>query len=111
MMLRISAAALLAAGLGACAVEGGGYDRSNVGVGVGVGYGGDYYEPGGYEYGNWGPGYRVGPPCCGHDRGHDQGRPAPSIPSHPRAGGGGHGNSGHTGGGGHGGADQGGGHH
>jgi hypothetical protein len=38
-------------------------------VGVGVGYegggaayDGGFYEPYGYEYGGWGPGYRVGPP-------------------------------------------------
>ncbi len=94
-MLRLSSIALLLAGLGACAVEGGGYD-GDVGVGVGVGYVGDYYEPGGYDYGHWGPGYRVGPPrCCGHDSG-GHGRPAPSIPSHPRSGGE-HGGGGHGG--------------
>jgi hypothetical protein len=99
VMLRVGTLLLLA-GLGACAVEGGGYD-GDVGVGVGVGYVGDYYEPGGYDYGHWGPGYRVGPP-----RGHGsegRGRPAPSIPSHPRSGGG-------HGGGEHGGGEHGGGH-
>jgi len=103
-MLRLSTIALLLAGLGACAVEGGGYD-GDVGVGLGVGYVGDYYEPGGYDYGGWGPGYRVGPPrCCGHGSG-GRGRPAPSIPSHARSGGGhgggGHGGGEHGGGGGH----------
>jgi hypothetical protein len=98
VMLRVSTIALLLAGLGACAVEGGGYD-GDVGVGVGVGYGGDYYEPGGYDYGHWGPGYRVGPPR-GHESG-GRGRPAPSIPSHARSGGGGgaHGGGEHGGGG------------
>jgi hypothetical protein len=41
--------------LAACVV--GGYDGD-----VGVGYVGGVYEPGGYEYGGWGGGYRVGPP-------------------------------------------------
>lgn len=41
---------------------------------VGGGYDGDvavggYYEPGGYEYGGWGPGYRVGPVRGGERRG------------------------------------------
>lgn len=84
---RFAALALLVAiGLAGCAVEGGGYG-GDVGVGVGVGYVGDYYEPWGYDYGHWGPGYRVGPPhCCHHDMG-GHGRPAPSIPNHPRPGG------------------------
>ena len=98
--LKLSLAALLLAVLTACAVEGGGYD-SDVGVGVGVGYVGDYYEPCCGGYGGWGRGYRVGPPR-GHD-GHDDhrgpGRPAPSIPSHPRAGG--HAGASHGGGGEH----------
>ena len=62
---------------------------------VGVGYVGGVYEPGGYEYGGWGPGYRVGPPRGG-ERGHggaDHGpgaaRAAPSIPHAARHGGGG----------------------
>jgi hypothetical protein len=67
---------------------------------VGVGYdgGGDvgvagYYEPGGYEYGGWGSGYRVGPNRGGERRpaqgGHSY-RPAapsrstPSIATRPR---------------------------
>ena len=44
--------------LSACVV--GGYDG-----GGGVGYVGGVYEPGGYEYGRWGSGYRVGPPRGG----------------------------------------------
>jgi hypothetical protein len=104
--LKISLGVLLLAGLGACAVEGGGGYDGDVGVGVGVGYVGDYYEPCCYGYGGWGGGYRVGPPR-GYGGGHgDHGGPghsAPSIPSGPRGGGG------HAGGGGHGGG--GGGHH
>jgi len=83
------------AALDACVV-GGGYDDD-----VGVGYVGGVYEPGGYEYGGWGPGYRVGPPRGGDrwrggdrgDRGGRGGRGAPSIPHGARggAGGGGHG--------------------
>ncbi len=79
-------------------VVGGGYDGD-----VGVGYGVGFYEPGGYDYGGWGPGYAVGPPRPGFDRDHDHGgrpdahaaphpsyRPAaptrsvPSVPTHPR---------------------------
>ncbi len=94
-------ASWLAAGLGAaaltvlnaCAVTG--VDGS-----VGVGYDAGYYEPWGYDYGGWGPGYRVGPGWGGDRRGdahrgrggnhpHSY-RPAPperrtpSIPSRPR---------------------------
>jgi hypothetical protein len=68
----------------ACAVDGG-YEG-----GVAVA---DYYEPGGYEYGSWGPGYQVGPARGGEHRpaqaGHSY-RPAapsratPSIAAHPR---------------------------
>jgi hypothetical protein len=54
--------------LSACEVTGVGVDGS---VGV-VGYDGGYYEPYGYEYGGWGPGYRVGP-GRGGDRRHDGG--------------------------------------
>jgi hypothetical protein len=101
--LRTAAlAALWLGGLAGCAVQGGGYD-GDVGVGVGVGYVGDYYEPYGYDYGHWGPGYRVGPPHGGPGPG-DRGRGAPSIPNHARPGGGG-------GGGGHGGGGHGGGGH
>jgi hypothetical protein len=79
-----------------CVVPGG--DTS-----VGVSYGVDYYEPYGYDYGGWGPGYRVGPPPRGgwrHDRPAFHGGPPPrphtfrppgpshsmpSIPNHPRS--------------------------
>ncbi len=74
-------------------VAGGGYDG-----GVGVGYAVDLYEPGGYDYGGWGPGYGVGPPRRGGDQGradshaapHRAYRPAspsrsmPSLPTHSR---------------------------
>lgn len=78
-------------------------------TGVGVGYEGDYgggfYEPYGYEYGGWGPGYSVGPPRFGDRRppgfaGAGRGgpgpqggrpfraappsRPMPGIPGRPR---------------------------
>jgi hypothetical protein len=56
--------------------------------GASVGYIGGVYEPGGYEYGGWGPGYRVGPPRGGIRREHGGGRAAPSIPRGARGGGG-----------------------
>lgn len=79
-----------------CAVTAGGY-----GVDEGVGVGLDYYEPFGFDYGGWGPGYRVGPFRDGAQRpdrggGNPPGRafrPAPpsrsipSIPSRARSGG------------------------
>jgi hypothetical protein len=83
-----------------CVVGGGGYYDG----GAEVSYGADFYEPYGYDYGGWGPGYRVGPFRGGdhHDRGGDRpdrgggrGAPAyrpaapsrsmPSIPSHSRS--------------------------
>ncbi len=86
------ACALGFATLSGCAVEGVGVDG-----GVGVGYVGGYYEPYGYDYGGWGPGYAVGPYRGGghggyyRDRGHapafrgaPQGHSMPSIPSRPR---------------------------
>ena len=90
--------ALALAMLNACEVSGVGVDGS-----VGVGYVGGYYEPYGYEYGGWGPGYRVGPGRGGDRRGGGEGdhhqdaprashtyrsapasRPTPSIPNRPR---------------------------
>jgi hypothetical protein len=82
--------------LQSCAVTGVGYDGT-----VGVGYYGGYYEPYGYDYGGWGPGYRVGPGWGGERRGGYRGggghsnnrpnyrpapssRPTPSIPNRPR---------------------------
>ena len=50
-------------------------------------YAGSFYEPGGYEYGGWGRGYRVGPPRGGFG-GERGGRSAPSIPHGARGGGG-----------------------
>ena len=47
--------------LQACAVTADGY-------GGDVGYVGGFYEPYGYEYGGWGPDYRVGPPRGGMER-------------------------------------------
>jgi hypothetical protein len=91
MMIRIGIVALGMAALASCAVEGVGVDGS-----VGVGYVGGYYEPYGYDYGGWGPGYAVGPYRGGHggwnrDRGHAPafrpapgGRSMPSLPGRPR---------------------------
>jgi hypothetical protein len=67
------------AALAGCVV-GGGYDGD---VGVGVGYGVGFYEPGGYDYGGWGPGYAVGPPRRGFDRGRPDSHPAPHPAPHP----------------------------
>jgi hypothetical protein len=71
----------LASGLGvltltlsACAVTG-------VDATVGVGYDAGYYEPGGYDYGGWGSGYRVGPGRGGDRRGEHSGRPYRSAPA------------------------------
>lgn len=76
---RVAAAGLLAlVMMAACVVGGyGGYGDE--------GYVGGVYEPAGYEYGGWAPGYRVGPPRGGM-RG-SGGRPAPSIPHGARGGG------------------------
>ncbi len=71
-------------GLAACVVAG--YDGGGGGVDVGyTGYVGGIYEPGGYEYGGWGRGYRVAPPRGGIHR--EGGRAAPSIPHGARGGG------------------------
>jgi hypothetical protein len=76
-----------------CAVEGGSAYGPAVSVGVGL----DYYEPFGFDYGGWGPGYNVGPPRAGAPRGGGApgrgwrpappGRAMPSIPSAPPRGG------------------------
>ncbi len=82
--------ALVLTALHACVVSGVGVDGT-----VGVGYDAGYYEPFGYEYGGWGPGYRVGPGRGGDRRGgHPSGsyraapasRSTPSIPSRSRGG-------------------------
>jgi len=80
---------ILAVMLAGCVAAG--YDGDG---GVGVGYVGGFYEPWGYDYGGWGPGYRVGPPhyrggVAGGGGGHG-GRGVPSIPHGARGGGGGH---------------------
>jgi hypothetical protein len=76
--------------LQSCVAGGGAY----YGGGVDVTYGADFYEPWGYEYGGWGPGYWVGPPRGGWDQHHHPGdrprpyrpveRSAPSIPNRRR---------------------------
>jgi hypothetical protein len=83
---RTGAMGLLAlVSLAACVVGGydGGYDE---------GYVGGVYAEGGYDYGGWGPGYRVGPPGWRHGSGpgpaRGGGRPPPSIPHGARSGGG-----------------------
>jgi hypothetical protein len=88
-------AALGFTALSACVATGVGVDGS-----VGVGYVGGYYQPYGYEYGGWGPGYHVGPGRGGDhhddhrvDRGGGHapayrqapaGRSAPSLPGRAR---------------------------
>jgi hypothetical protein len=82
-------ALLLVVGIDGCVATGGGYD-GNVDVGVSAGF----YEPYGYNYGGWGPGYYVGPgwgggPRGGGARSHSYrpapaGRATPSIPSRSR---------------------------
>jgi len=71
-----------------CVVAGGGYDGDG-----GAAYVGGYYEPSGYVYGGWSPGYHVGPPRGGerppegsshHDRSGPSSHPAPSIPTRHR---------------------------
>jgi hypothetical protein len=81
--------------LAGCVVGGGGYDG-----GASVGYDVGFYEPFGYDYGGWGPGYGVGLPRRGYDRDrrpdehaapHPSYRPAspsrsmPSLPSRSRS--------------------------
>ena len=84
---RAAMLALVLAALGGCAAVGVGY-----GGPVGSAYIGGYYEPYGYPYGGWGPGYRVGPPRGGVHRAPPRqrpyraapgNRPTPSLPSRP----------------------------
>jgi hypothetical protein len=96
-LLAVAAMALVAG----CAVSDGGYGYGSV----------DYYEPYGFGYGGWGPGYGVAPFRGDHRfvgfhgahafRGAPAGRPMPSLPA-GRGGGGFHGGGGgfHGGGGG-----------
>jgi hypothetical protein len=88
--------------LGGCVAVGGYDGPSGYYGGSVVGYGVDFYQPYGYNYGGWQPGYRVGPPLRGgfnrpgrsysHPSGGPsyhpaaQSRPMPSIPMHPRGG-------------------------
>jgi hypothetical protein len=76
-VLRVCLASALAIGLLAlldgCVAGGVGYEE-----GGGVSYQADFYEPYGYEYGGWGPGYRVGPWLGGDHR--PDGRPGNSRP-------------------------------
>jgi len=78
---------LLLTGLSSCALTWGGYDGD-----VGLAFGGGYYQPYGYDYGGWGPGYHVGPGRGGPVRGGGPGnfraasRQAPSIPNGSRGG-------------------------
>jgi hypothetical protein len=104
--LTVALGAVLLTVVQGCVVGGGGYYDGDgyYDGGAEVSYGADFYEPYGYDYGGWGPGYRVGPFRGGehHDRGGDhhpdrgggRGAPAyrpaapsrsmPSIPSHSR---------------------------
>jgi hypothetical protein len=88
-LLGVLGAALVMLLPGCVAGGGGDYDG-----GVSVSYGADFYEPFGYEYGGWGPGYWVGPPRRGggwHHRDYGGGRgpayhpaaPSRSMPSIP----------------------------
>lgn len=79
---------LLVSALQGCTVTGAGYDDT-----VGVSYGLGFYEPMGYDYGGWGPGYRVGPPRGDDRRRQSSSRPfrsphpsraTPSIPTRSR---------------------------
>jgi hypothetical protein len=63
-----------------CVVGGGGYDG-----GASVGYDVGFYEPFGYDYGGWGPGYGVGLPRRGYDRGRPDGHAAPHPSYRPAA--------------------------
>ena len=69
--------------LGGCVGVVGGYDDGyGYDSAVSVEYGVGFYEPFGYDYGGWRPGYRVGPPRGEHDH---LSRHMPSIPTHPRS--------------------------
>jgi hypothetical protein len=57
----------------------GGYDGGYDGGATGS-YGVGFYEPFGYDYGGWQPGYRVGPPPRG---GYDHAARSNSRPSQP----------------------------
>ncbi|HEY8024442.1 MAG TPA: hypothetical protein VIF60_07750 [Burkholderiaceae bacterium] len=94
-LLATTALIVPAAMLVGCVVAGGG-GYGNGGGGAEIGIGVDYYEPFGGVYGDWAPGYRVGPyRDGGHGRGEGGSRPhayrpapgshpMPSIPGRPR---------------------------
>jgi hypothetical protein len=102
--IKRTASGLLAAVavcLGGCVAAGGYNGEPGYYGGSSVGYGAGYYQPYGYNYGGWQPGYRVGPPLRGgfappgrsysHPsvpsyRPAPQSRPMPSIPTQPRGG-------------------------
>ena len=48
-----------------------------------AGYVGGVYEPPGYVYGSWGPGYHVGPPPRGGERRPERASPRPYRPPPP----------------------------
>jgi hypothetical protein len=86
--LAVGVAAAVTLATGCIAGGGGGYDDT-----ASVSYGVGFYEPYGYDYSGWGPGYRVGPSRGGDRRRDRPGRPfhapqpshsTPSIPSRPR---------------------------
>jgi hypothetical protein len=74
--LRAALAIAIVALLQSCVAGGGAYYDGGA---VDVGYGVDYYEPYGYEYGGWGPGYWVGPGRRGYHRPDGGGRAAPAY--------------------------------
>jgi len=60
--------ALLSNGLVGCAVQGD-YAYGPHGPASSLNIGLDYYEPFGFDYGGWGPGYYLGPPLVSPGRG------------------------------------------
>jgi len=74
---------VLLTGLSGCIVP-----PDDVGVGVNVGLDEGFYEPDGYDYGGWGPGYYVGPPVFVGQQGSPPGNYPPGSgpggpPGHP----------------------------
>jgi hypothetical protein len=78
--LRAALAIAVVVVLQSCVAGGGAYYEGGA---VDVGYGVDYYEPWGYEYGGWGPGYWVGPGRRGYHRPDGGGRAAPAYRAAP----------------------------
>jgi hypothetical protein len=81
--LTVALGIVLVTLLQGCVAGGGGYYEG--GGGVDVVYGADYYEPWGYEYGGWGPGYWVGPSRGGFPHPHAGGGGGRPPPYHPAA--------------------------